>query len=112
MKRDIHNDIKRVSVYVDQIQLFVIMNNVEMKINVGVNVRNQLIKAYVIKDLFGEYLDCSNCKCRKKLFDKLVEECTKNIDVIKIDNENENENKYSFFIVYIVHIVLFSIILG
>ena len=58
----------------------------------------------------GEYLDYSNCKCRKKLVDKLLEECTENIDVVKIDNENENENKhkYSFFVVYIV---LFSIIL-
>ena len=25
----------------------------------------------------GEYLDYSNCKCRKKLVDKLIEECTK-----------------------------------
>ena len=59
----------------------------------------------------GEYLDYSNCKCRKKLFDKLKEECTENIDMVKINNENENENKhkYSFFIVYIV---LFSIILA
>ena len=28
----------------------------------------------------GEYLDYSNCKCRKKLVDKLVEECAKNIN--------------------------------
>ena len=43
----------------------------------------------------GEYLDSSNCKCRKKLFDPLVEECTENIDETKIiiENENENENK-------------------
>ena len=62
----------------------------------------------------AEYLDYSNCKCRKKLFDKLIEECTENIDVVKInnENENENENKYSFRIVYIVCIVLFSIILA
>ena len=26
----------------------------------------------------GEYLDYENCKCRKKLVDKLVEECTEN----------------------------------
>ena len=26
----------------------------------------------------GEYLDCENCKCRKKV-DKLVEECTENV---------------------------------
>ena len=28
----------------------------------------------------GEYLDYKNCKCRKKLVDKLVEKCSKNID--------------------------------
>ena len=31
----------------------------------------------------GEYLDFKNCKCRKRRIDKLVEECSKNI------NENE-----------------------
>ena len=57
----------------------------------------------------GEYLDYKNCKCKKKLIDPLIEECTENIDETKIINENENENKhkYSFFVVYIV---LFSII--
>ena len=56
----------------------------------------------------GEYLDYSNCKCRKKLIDPLIEECTENIDEVKIDNENENENKhkYNFFIVYIVVIFI------
>ena len=28
----------------------------------------------------GEYLDYKNCKCRKGLIDKLVEECSENID--------------------------------
>ena len=28
----------------------------------------------------GEYLDYENCKFRKKLVDKLVEECTENIE--------------------------------
>ena len=28
----------------------------------------------------GEYLDYENCKCRKRLIDKLVEECSGNID--------------------------------
>ena len=28
----------------------------------------------------GEYLDYKNCKCRKKIIDKLAEECSKNID--------------------------------
>ena len=27
-----------------------------------------------------EYLDYENCKCRKKLLDKLVEECSENFD--------------------------------
>ena len=36
----------------------------------------------------GEYLDYSNCKCRRKLFDKSVEQCTKNIEETKIV-ENE-----------------------
>ena len=75
---------------------------------------------YVTKDLFGiqvtvndkfcdigEYLDYENCKCRKKLFDKLVEECTKSIDEVEIAGENEHKNKCSSCILYIV---LFSII--
>ena len=28
----------------------------------------------------GEYLDYKNCRCRKKTIDKLVEECSENID--------------------------------
>ena len=31
----------------------------------------------------GQYLDYENCKCRKKLVDKLVAECRENIDEIK-----------------------------
>ena len=34
----------------------------------------------------GEYLDYSNCKCRKKLVDPLIEECTENIDETKLVN--------------------------
>ena len=59
----------------------------------------------------GEYLDYKNCKCKKKLIDPLIEECTEIINETKIINKNKNENdnkhKYSFFVVYIV---LFSII--
>ena len=32
----------------------------------------------------SEYLDYKNCKCRKKLVDKLVPECNENIDEVKI----------------------------
>ena len=32
----------------------------------------------------GQYLDHGNCECRKKLIDKLVEECTEKIYEVKI----------------------------
>ena len=77
-------------------QVFVIINNVGIMRNADVNVKNWLTKVYVIKDLFGilatvnvsdkscdagEYLDYKSCKCRKRLIDKLVWECSENIDV-------------------------------
>ena len=52
----------------------------------------------------GEYLDYSNCKFRKKLVDKLIEECTTSIDEVEI--ASENEHKCSCCALYIV---LFSI---
>ena len=33
--------------------MFVIINNVRIKINADVNAKNQLIKEYIINDLFG-----------------------------------------------------------
>ena len=39
----------------------------------------------------GKCLDYENCKCRKKLVDKLVEECSENIDGNEmIHNDYEN----------------------
>ena len=39
----------------------------------------------------GEYLDYKNCKCRNKLVDKLVEECSENVDGNKmLHNETLN----------------------
>ena len=40
MKQDICNGTKRVNVNVDQMQLFVTINNVRIKINADVNVKN------------------------------------------------------------------------
>ena len=40
MKQDTWNDIKRVSVNVDQMQVFVIINNFGMMINAGGNTKN------------------------------------------------------------------------
>ena len=43
----------------------------------------------------GEYLDYQNCKCSKRLADKLVEKCSENIVEVKIASENEHKNKCS-----------------
>ena len=40
MKQDTQNGMKHVSVNVDQMQAFVIINNVGMMINAGVNAKN------------------------------------------------------------------------
>ena len=40
MKQDTQNDMKHVSVNIDQMQVFVIMNNVGMMINAGTNANN------------------------------------------------------------------------
>ena len=54
----------------------------------------------------GEYLSYENCKCRKKLIDKLVDECTKTVEKVKLVRitltENENSYKWSSFRVYSV----------
>ena len=54
---------------------------------------------------FREYLDYENCKCRKRLVDKLVDECTETIDE-EIKILDKNEDKCSSCILYIA---LFSI---
>ena len=32
----------------------------------------------------GEYLDYNNCKCRKRIIDKLAEECSKKLMKMKL----------------------------
>ena len=41
----------------------------------------------------GEYLDYENCKCRKKLVDKLVEECTETVEEVKLAKITSAERK-------------------
>ena len=53
----------------------------------------------------GDALDYKNCKCRKRLVDKLVDECDENIDE-EVEILRENKNKCNSCILYIV---LFSI---
>ena len=61
----------------------------------------------------GEYLDYEDCKRKSELVDKLVEECTENIEEVKLakitlaEDENKHENKCSSCT---LRIVLFSII--
>ena len=52
----------------------------------------------------GEYLGYSNCKCRKKLVDKLIEKCTENIEETRLD---ENKHNCSSCTVYIVLFLMF-----
>ena len=46
----------------------------------------------------GEYLDYEICKCRKKLVDKLVDECAETVEEVKLAKITlaKNENKYKF----------------
>ena len=99
------------------------INNVGIKINADANVKNSLIKVYAIKILFGilvnpnksydfsEYLDYKNCKCKKGLVNKLVEECNETIDEVKLTKitlaGNENSCKCNSCILYIALFAVF-----
>ena len=50
----------------------------------------------------GEYLDYSNCKCRNKLTDPLVEECTENIEETKLVKKalDENKDRCNSYVIY------------
>ena len=67
---------------------------------------------------FGEYLDYENCKCRKRLVDKLVEECNENIDEAKLteialfEHKNECACYYTVFIALSVIVLTTSIGIG
>ena len=64
----------------------------------------------------GEYLDYASCKCRKKLVDKILEECTENIDEVKIAQialfKRRNECKSSFTIYVVLITIVFTISIG
>ena len=63
----------------------------------------------------GEYLDYENCKCRKKLVDKLVEECTENVNEAKITEATEiteNKSKSSCTIHVVITAIAFTICIG
>ena len=62
----------------------------------------------------GEYLYYENCKCRKRLVYKLVDECTETAEEVKLAkitlSENENGYKCSSCTVYIALFWIFFII--
>ena len=92
MKQDTLNGMKRANVSVNFGLMFVIINNIGIKTNADVNAKNGIDKGVCNKGFIwnpsnckcecdkacdvGEYIDYENCKCRKKIVDKLVEECT------------------------------------
>ena len=62
-------------------------------------------------------MDYENWKCRKKLVDKLTDECTETTEEVKLAKislaENESENEYSSCTAYIVlMIIVFTIFTG
>ena len=62
----------------------------------------------------GEYLDYEDCKCKKRLSDKLVDECAETIDKTKLVNitftENENNYECRSCMVYIVLMIVAIVI--
>ena len=112
-------------------QVFVIVNNAGMMINADVNVKNWLTKnsdkGFIWNSSncecdchkscdFEEYLDYENCQCRKKLVDKLIEECTENIDEVKIAGmalfERGSKCKSSCTIYVVLIVIVFTICIG
>ena len=58
----------------------------------------------------GEYLGYENCKCRKKLVDKVTEECIENIEETKLVKAlAKNEHKCSSCTLYTVLFWMFFI---
>ena len=64
----------------------------------------------------GEYLGYENCKCRKKLVDKLEEECSVNIDEAKLTEialfDNGNECVCSYTVCIVLRITALTICIG
>ena len=60
-----------------------------------------------------EYLDYANCKCRKRLTDKLIEECSENIDgneLVYKATLNYYEKVCNSCTIYIVLLTIFFLI--
>ena len=115
MNQDTQTGMKLVNANVDQIQVFLITKQRQNEDKCRCECRELIDKERLIWNLSNskckcdrscdvrEYLDYENCKCRKRLVDKLIEECSENIDEVKIaritlaGHENEYKNKCKFF---------------
>ena len=120
-------------------QVFVTINKDRMKTNADVNLFGGINKELIDKGMCDkgfiwnpsnceckcdkscdvrEYLDYKNCKCRKKIIDKLIEECSENIDekkmlyneTLNIISSSDNNKTSDSCIVYIVLFSVFLII--
>ena len=64
----------------------------------------------------GEYLDYVSCKCRKRLVNKLVEECNENVEEAKITKiilfEHKSKCKSSCTIYVVLIAIAFTICIG
>ena len=60
----------------------------------------------------GKYFDYQSCKCRKKLFGKLVEECIENAEELELtkitvaEHENMCNSSFTIYVVLIFTIVI------
>ena len=76
---------------------------------------NCACECYKSRDV-DEYLDYENCKCRKKLVDKLVEECSENIDEIKLTEvalfEHRNECVCSYTVFIVLPVIALTVSFG
>ena len=84
------------------------INNPYAKLSVPDVVKDTNLKVSHKSCHIGKYLDYENCKCRKTLIDKLVEECTENVEEVKLAkiSSAENENVCKSFCT--IYVVLFS----
>ena len=64
----------------------------------------------------GKYLDYENCKSRKRLADKLNEECTENIDEAKLAGvalfEHVNECVCSYTVCIVLTVIALTVSIG
>ena len=60
---------------------------------------------------FGDYLDYENCKYRKRLIDKLIEECNENIKGTSLINSTKCESN-SCILYTVLLSILFTINIG